>query len=512
MSAPASPNLASEALGRRNGGLFVWFRIFFNCRFYYPVYAVMFLDFGLTAEQFAWLNAAWAGAIVLLEVPSGALADHFGRRPLVIAASLLMVVEMAVLLAVPAVNASDPQWAGRPEALGAMGLVLFAVFLVNRVVSGAAEAAASGADEALAYDSYPPESRQEAWTALTVRLMHWQSVAFIFVTLIGAAIYDPVLVNRLMGWLGIEAAWTKSETLKLPILGTLLMSLGAIACALAMREPGTAQGAHLPLGVSLRQSLQGIVAAARWIPQAPAALMLLLLGLFFDSIIRLYYTVGSLYLTLLGFAERHFGLVSVAGSLSGMLAAWLGARLIKTRSPGFNFHLLGVLVFIGFFSLAHPILHWGVVFLLPLWLSMRLLHFFLSNYLNRVTDSAHRATVLSFRGLSMNLFYGVVTLLYGFQTRHLQQADGSGQAASPGVSEAGERIFAQAVSWWWIYFVAGYVALTLYRRWRHGRSMTLLVAEGEASVKAQERPDSERGSGPGAGSESGPGQGVPAPT
>ncbi|RPJ75670.1 MAG: MFS transporter, partial [Desulfobacteraceae bacterium] len=44
----------------RNVTLFIWFRLFFNARFYYPVFTVLFLDFGLSLEQFALLNAAWA--------------------------------------------------------------------------------------------------------------------------------------------------------------------------------------------------------------------------------------------------------------------------------------------------------------------------------------------------------------------------------------------------------------------------------------------------------------------
>ena len=66
----------------RNVRLFVAFRILFNARFYYPVFMVMFLDFGITVEEFALLNAIWAAAIVILEVPSGALADLVGRRSL----------------------------------------------------------------------------------------------------------------------------------------------------------------------------------------------------------------------------------------------------------------------------------------------------------------------------------------------------------------------------------------------------------------------------------------------
>ena len=117
--------------------LFVWYRAFFNARFYYPVFAVFFTDLGLSMAQFLWLNVIWAMTIVLFEVPSGVLADLLGRKRLVIFSALSMVIEMLLLIMAPQHG----------------GWGLFAICAVNRVLSGLAEAAASGADEALAYDS-----------------------------------------------------------------------------------------------------------------------------------------------------------------------------------------------------------------------------------------------------------------------------------------------------------------------------------------------------------------------
>src|SRR6478752_2514930 len=96
MSAPDSSHRAD-----RNWRLFVLFRVLFNSRFYYPVLAVLFLDLGLSATQYTLLNFAWAIAIVCTDLPAGALADRIGRRPLVIAAAVLMVMEMAVLGVAP---------------------------------------------------------------------------------------------------------------------------------------------------------------------------------------------------------------------------------------------------------------------------------------------------------------------------------------------------------------------------------------------------------------------------
>jgi MFS family permease len=129
------------AFAHRNPRLFVWFAMLYNARAYYPVLAIFFTDLGLTLDQYMLLNAAWATAIFLLEVPSGALADTIGRKRLLVFSSMLMVLEMGVLLVAP----KDGGW------------WLFSLCLLNRLLSGTSEAAASGADESIAYDALPEE-------------------------------------------------------------------------------------------------------------------------------------------------------------------------------------------------------------------------------------------------------------------------------------------------------------------------------------------------------------------
>ena len=202
-----TPNLKS------NIPLFIAFRVLFNARWYYPVLAVLFIDFGLTIEQYALLNVAWAAAIVGLEVPSGALADQLGRKRMVVLAASLMVIEMALFAFVP---------------LGASWL--FWVFLLNRVLSGAAEACASGADEALAYDSLGESERVEEWPRVLERLMRWQSGGFFVAMLLGGAVYDA----RTWQWLGIPL--THETTMRFPIYLTLLNAVLCLLVTLRLRE------------------------------------------------------------------------------------------------------------------------------------------------------------------------------------------------------------------------------------------------------------------------------------
>ena len=217
--------------------------------------------------------------------------------------------------------------------------------------------------------------------------------------------------------------------------------------------------------------------------------MLLLVGLFYDSIIRLYYTVNSIWFEVIGFEPRWFGLISVAGSLTGIAAATLGGRLVDKRSPSFNFGLLAVFTFVGLFSLAFPIRYWSVLFLPGLWMGMRLLHLFLSNYLNRVTPSENRATVLSFRGLSMNLSYGLVTWGYGVQMALLRDGmapENLDSLTEPEREAFSRVVFSEAVGWWWIWFVITVLGLAAYRHFRVGKTWNQLLAKAPVSTDAGE--------------------------
>ena len=141
-------------IARSNIRNFIAFRMFFNARFYYPVFAVIYLDFGMTLEQFAILNSIWAATIILAEVPSGTLSDIIGRKKMIVTAGILMVVEMLVWGFAPTSNLD----------------VLFWILAINRVLSGLAEAAASGADEALVYDSIDEAGKKDEWGLILQKL------------------------------------------------------------------------------------------------------------------------------------------------------------------------------------------------------------------------------------------------------------------------------------------------------------------------------------------------------
>jgi len=386
----------------RNARLFCWFRVFFNARFYYPVLAVFFVDLGLTLDEFAILNVAWAASIVFFELPLGALADRIGRRPLVVAAAAIMVLEMAVLAFAPADN---------PR-------VLFWVFFVNRVLSGLAEAAASGADEALAYDTLVAEGRRDQWPQVLSRLQRWMAVAAMGSMIIGAKVYDASQVNEVLAALGFDARVDALTSARFPVYLTLGLAFCALAVSLRMTETKPERAAKSSIGDAVRRTL----AIGRWIYTTPFALAVILFALLVDSPGRIVVTLASSIYRMNGVPERYFGELAALLGAVGFIAPFIAVRLMRTCSPWLIYGVIALTMLTAVYGLATPSVELMILCMAALGIAFNLLGFFTSHYLNMIAPSESRATVLSFRSLAGNLSYGVFGALYAVGFRWAAQA------------------------------------------------------------------------------------------
>jgi MFS family permease len=442
---PSDDNRHRSPFEVRNVRLFIVFRLFFNSRFYYPVFSILFLDFGLTLSQFALLNVAWAITIVLLEVPSGALADTIGRRNLLVTAGVLMVGEMLLLCFAPRGNMN----------------LLFAFFLVNRILSGTAEAAASGADEALAYDALQAEGDIRQWGRVLEMQMRFQSIGFILAMSVGAAVYDPSLMQQVASALGIAFPITQALTLRFPLYLTLVMAIVTLITTLRMQETNdraSRSGVPAASQPTTRQAFAVTLRAGGWIMRTPFALILILGGLLFDSVSRMLVTVGSQYYRLIDLPEASFGLIGSGMAMIGLFIPRIARHLTQRHSPRFN---LGLMTLCMLAALGGMTLFVPIAGLIPMLLISSLMYFngfFMSHYLNRITSSEQRATVLSFKGLSFNLAYGVIGMLYALLLAGLRGRIGAAQA---GIGETALKnsVFIEAMAWFPGYFIVLLLAL-----------------------------------------------------
>jgi MFS family permease len=418
---------------------FIAFRVFFNSRFYYPVFTILFLDFGLTVAQFSILNAVWAATIVLAEVPSGAVADIIGRKRLLNFAAGVMIFEIGIISFMPRI---DP-------------VLIFSVFLVNRVLSGLAEAAASGADEALAYDSLSEAGLADQWGRVLEVLMRYQAIGFVIAMTIGAVVYDPHLMDRVADWMGLGVSLTQEVTMRFPLYLTFVLALLAFVSTLKMTEPEGAERGQMDR--SVKQTFVVTLNAGVWILKTRFVLWVILFGMLLDGTIRMVITLSSQYYRMIGIPESIFGLMGSVVALLGVVVPRIARQIAENRSPKAALLITSGLAVAGLVGM-NGFWPWlGLVPALVTFAAMNFNGFFVSFYINRETDSRQRATVLSFKGLSYNVSYGLLGVAYALVLKLAKTGVDPSTGLSPEMIE--NQVFVDTFFWFPLFFAVNFLVL-----------------------------------------------------
>jgi MFS family permease len=181
---------------------------------YYPLYALLFLDTGLSDAQISALFAIWAVTGFVTEVPSGALADRWSRRGVVVLAGVLQAVAFVI-------------WTAAPQAWA---------FAVGFVVWGISGALVSGASEALVYDALAAVGAADCYVGVNGWMVSAELLVQVPTAFAAGALY-AVGGYALVGWVSVATC------------------LAAAALALRFPEaPRTAEDDD-SLGGTLRQGL-----------------------------------------------------------------------------------------------------------------------------------------------------------------------------------------------------------------------------------------------------------------
>ncbi len=317
------------------------------------------------------------------------------------------------------------------------GITLLLCCLANRVLSGMAEGFASGADEALVFDSLAERGRSAEWPRVLDHVMRWQGLGMVIAMLVGGAIYDPSTVNRFLSFLGITANLTQGTTLRFPIYLNLLTALITLVTTLGLREPATRKKKVVPdvdgIANAELTAWRMVRNVGAWIMQTPVALFVIVAGVLMDSAVRLFLTFSSSYFRMIEIPGVFFGVIGASMGGIGFLVAPLARRMVAANSLAKNYTLLAVIVLAGLIGVACRWNYGGVIFIVPLAGAMMALGYMESYYLNAIADSAHRATVLSFKGVATNLGYGFISLLFALVLRAVRHGDNAQDALARGL-------------------------------------------------------------------------------
>jgi MFS family permease len=349
-----------------------------------PIWVVFLQRKGLSLTQVGLLEGVAWTITAFLEVPTGAIADRWGRKASIAVGASLYALAMFLVLA---------------EALSP-------AFLLGYALWNSSTAFVSGADSALLYDSLRADGRDAEAAKQSGRYAAINQASQGIASLVGAAIatIDITLCFTICGVLGLAAA----------------------GLVLTIHEPPrtTEDDEYLGYWRNLKTAVR--VAARRPVVRA----LVLLNATILTVPLVVYYVLLQPYALGVGLPLAALGVIVIGVQLSTVIASWLAHRTADHFELGSVVGVaLAILIAATAILAVVPSIP-SLALMLAVALVPALLTPLLSARLNHLIPSAQRATILSLGALLFELGLAIaMPLLLAF-------ADRFGAPAAIGLSGA----------------------------------------------------------------------------
>jgi MFS family permease len=324
-----------------------------------PYYAIYFLDIGLSFSQIGLIFSASALAAILFEVPTGAIADRFGRKFSVVLSWLLAAI---TVILIPFTNS--------------FALILLLFFLMSVFST-----LGSGSDQAWLTD-YLKQRRKEDLVHTAIA----RQESFMYAGSIFAFIASGIVVAKLsMSWL-----WYITGAL------TFATALFLIWFGKEKFTPKKSNGVKSDLKDTFSDSKKAAIYASK-----NKVLLIMILGSFFAAMASMSNVIWSPYMQQLGIELYFIGPLFAILSVCGMVFSNFSVKYLKFfGSYKTSFIATASLSIILLLSLAFVNSAWLFVIL---WLAFSSISFLACpvswSYFQKNTPSRMRATMGSLRNM-----------------------------------------------------------------------------------------------------------------
>ena len=336
---------------------------------YMPIVVLFYQENGLSMQEVFLLKSIYSIAVVLLEIPSGYLADAWGRRSTMILGALL----------------------------GTAGFILysfgstFLIFLFAELILGLGQSFISGSDSALLYDSLKAQKKEDEYLKLEGRIISFGNFSET-----AAAILGGLLA-------GIS--------LRSPFIFQVFIAALAIPASLLLLEPESQK----PRKIQMKEVLM-IVSQSLWGPSK------------LKWFIYLSSLMGAATLSFAWFIQPYFKELHFRPQEIGFI--WAGLNFLVgivsfyayrfERKAGYHGTLAFIVLIIGlsyFFSARFtPLI--SLLFIVVFYLARGIATPVFKNFINRNTSSEIRATVLSVRNFVIRLLFAIISPFLGWYSDH----------------------------------------------------------------------------------------------
>lgn len=336
-----------------------------------PVILIFYNANNLSVRHLFVIQAAYSLTIVLFELPSGYLADRWGRKKTLVTGAILNFG----------------------------GYLLYSVsfgfegFLMAQIMLGMGQSFMSGSDTAMLYDTLVSENKQHQYLKIEGRM-----------TSVG---------NFAEALAGIIAGFLLMISPRFPFVCQAFVALLAVPASLMLTEPPLPSSLGKPRIKELIHTLKNVLFVQHSLRR----------NLWLSSVL------GASTLTMAWFVQPFFQSVEIPETLYGLLWTLLNASVGLTALIAYRIERrLGEkrsvqwVIFVttlGYLTLSISNSIWGLFFIFVFYLARGIATPVLKDYLNKELSSETRASVLSLRSLMIRGIFTALGPVWGWTTDHL---------------------------------------------------------------------------------------------
>ncbi len=333
---------------------------------YMPVSFLFYLENGFSEKEYLFFHAVYSGIIALLEVPSGYIADVWGRKPALILGGFFGFLGFGTY----------------SLSYGFIG------FLGAEILLGIGTSLLSGADTAILYDTLYNAGKEKKYLKVESNITAVGNIAEasagLFVSIIVFSLYRNYFILQ---------------------TGIALL---AFLAALFLKEPKLHKQTRKAgfkdileiVNHSLRENkkLRNMILFSAFVGFASLSMAWLAQPIF----------------KAIDLNEKHFGFAWVLLNSMVSLGSFFSYRINKTLGMKGSLLYMTLAFPLGFFIVGLNISLIAFIPLLILFFIRGSAHPMLKNYINELTESSQRATVFSIRSLIIRVLFFILGPLLGW--------------------------------------------------------------------------------------------------
>ncbi|MFW5832387.1 MAG: MFS transporter [Prolixibacteraceae bacterium] len=336
-----------------------------------PIIVLFYQDNGMGMQEIFTLKAIYSVAVVIMEIPSGYMADVWGRKKTLILGSIL----------------------------GSAGFLIYSfsfgfwAFVAAEIVLGIGHSFVSGADSAMLYDSLKASGKSEDYVKQEGRIT-------------SAGNFAEAIAGVIGGFLA-------AISLRTPFYFQFVVAFVAIPAALTMVEP---KFHETKVVITIKELIQNI--RNTFISNKNLRIAILLSAVTGTATLTFAWLVQPFFKAV-NLPVEWFGILWTALNLAVGVSSVFAYKVEMILGKRWSVLLVVLLLATGYFLSGFYIVLWGIVFLFLFYLARGIATPILKNYINQYTDSQVRATMLSVRNFVIRLSFAGIGPLLGYITDNI---------------------------------------------------------------------------------------------